>query len=59
MAHNVYKCYSIDNEKMSSNKLSSRVKPGYIGYLETQKLWPLLTDGRCSEVIYVIKKLKI
>jgi len=23
--------------------------------LGTQKLWPLLTGGRCSEIIYVLK----
>jgi len=26
------------------------VKPVYNGYPRTQKLWPLLTGGRCSEV---------
>ncbi len=45
---------------MGSNfdrRLWYTVKPVYNDHPRDPKYWPLLTGGRCSEVIYVIKGL--
>ena len=42
---------SADTSKVGRNKPT--VKPVYIGHPWDPKKWPLLTGGRCLEVIYV------